>query len=67
VEPRDIAGRKLQVQDPHRTVLEDLTVMRLLMDGHHRFLSLTSRVGRLPRGDLATDRGGAENDGCKDE
>jgi hypothetical protein len=44
VEPRHVAWRNLEIDDPHRAVLEHLPVMRFLMHRHHRRLALSGLV-----------------------
>ena len=48
VEPRDVAGRDLQVEKAHRSALEHLPVVRLLVHRHDRCLPGSGRVGWLP-------------------
>jgi hypothetical protein len=57
VEPRHVAWRDLQIDDPQRTVLEYLPVMRLLVNRHHRRLALSGLVCRLPGGCLSLQPG----------
>jgi hypothetical protein len=69
VEPGDVAGRQLQVEDAHRPVLEHLPVMRLLVRRHDRVLPLPVRVSGLPGWLLANEPDSAypdsaETDSC---
>jgi hypothetical protein len=57
VEPRHVAWRDLQIDDPQRTVLEYLPVVRLLVNRHHRRLALSGLIGRLPDGCLSLQPG----------
>jgi hypothetical protein len=66
VKPRGVAGRNLQLDQPHRAVLEQLAMVRLLMNGHYRHLPLARLIGRPPRRlRLQRDRGDecSEHDG----
>jgi hypothetical protein len=66
VEPGNVAGRDLEVEEAHRTVLKHLTVMRLSMHRRNRVLPLAAGISRLPRRDLPANGDGAEDDNRKD-
>jgi hypothetical protein len=55
VKPRRITRRNLQIDDPHRTGLKDLAMVRFLVYGHDRRLPFSRIVGRLPRRSLPDD------------
>jgi hypothetical protein len=60
VKPGDVAGRDLEVENPDRSVLEDLAMMRFLVDRHDR------RLGRRRGGLLREACGGEEDSGAND-
>jgi hypothetical protein len=53
VEPRHVARRDLEIDDPHRAGLKHLAVMRFLMHRHHGRLALAGVIRRLPRNGLS--------------
>jgi hypothetical protein len=63
VEPGHVARRDLQVDDAHRPVLEQLSMMWFLMDRHDRRLTLSSLVWRLP-GRCLPMQGNGEGEEC---
>jgi hypothetical protein len=63
VEPRDVAGRNLQIEDAQRSALKDLAMMRFLMNGHDWRLAVAGRVSRLPRHGLTRHNGHKRRDG----
>ena len=50
VKPRRVAWRNLELDQPNRPVLEQLSMMRFLIDGRNRVLSFTGRIRRLRTG-----------------
>ena len=61
VKPRRVTWRNLELDQPYRPVIEQLSMMRLLIHRRNRVLTLTSRVRRLPDTGLSVEhRGGGE-------